>query len=90
MGVLFSLNIPRFGFALSPEVNVATTDVKDFYGFTDRYAIQLDSLNHFTAQVIAIRLGHGTNRRREMLLAYVLMQLATAIERNLGYAHLHF
>jgi hypothetical protein len=80
--ILFGLHISRFGFSASPKVNGAATDMKDFYGFIDRHAIQLDSLYHFAAQVIAIRLGHGTNRRRETFLDYVLMQLATAIHRQ--------
>jgi hypothetical protein len=43
-------------------------------------ASQLDRLDHFATQVIAIRLGHGRDGKGATFLVHVLMQMATAIQ----------
>jgi hypothetical protein len=79
MGILLGLDVSCLCFAPPPKMDGAATDVEDFYCFADGHPIQLDRLDHFATQVIAIRLGHGRDGKGATFLVHVLMQMATAI-----------
>ncbi len=56
--VQLSLTIPRFGFALEPKVNGVATNIEQFTGLAFPEAIQLNGLDDFLSEVVAIGFSH--------------------------------
>jgi hypothetical protein len=81
------LNIPRFGFALAPQVNCVATDIEQLTCLTFLETVQLDRLHYFFPKILTVGLSHFNGVDAiETLIVYVLTKMAIAIPVNKAIA----
>lgn len=61
------LEVPSSRFALQPKIDGVATDMKHITGFGLPHAIEFDRLNHFFAEIIAVRIGHRGHQQKHSL-----------------------